>query len=127
MALEFLIELYTLRRVINSVNKVYFEGQQALFPQVVQGFEDLVGYIERLVDRYNGDLAEGLDNLRALVPEGDSQKSVEPFSLNLSTLDGLTEQQAKHDAAYLVDMAKVEALDTMGEKEKAVELLKRHV
>ncbi len=122
LAREFLIELYTLRRVINSVNQLYYEGQQALFPQVAQGFEELVGYIERLVDLYHRDLAEGLDRLMALLPEEDSQKSVEPFSIDVSTLDGLTEKPAKQDAAYLVDMARVEALDTMGEKEKAVEL-----
>ena len=63
----------------------------------------------------------------AILPEGDSQKSVEPFSLNVSTLDGVTEKPAKHETAYLVDMAKVEALDTMGESRKAVEILDRHV
>ncbi len=65
--------------------------------------------------------------LMALLPEGDSQKTIELFNLNVSTLDGLTEQPAKHETAYLVDMAKVEALDTMGENQKAVELLDRHV
>ncbi len=92
-----------------------------------QGFEELVGYIKKLVDLYNRDLADGLDHLMAITPKGDSQISVDSFSLNVSTLDGLTEKPAKHDAAYLVDMARVEALDTMGEKEKAVELLGRHV
>ena len=29
LAHEFLLELYTLRRVINSVNQLYYEGQQA--------------------------------------------------------------------------------------------------
>ena len=80
-----------------------------------------------MVDLYNRDLAEGLDHLIALLPKGDSQKSIEPFNLDVSTLDGLTEKPAKHEAAYLVDMAKVEALDTMGENRKAVELLERHV
>ena len=127
LAHDFLLELYTLRRVINSVNQLYYEGQQALFPQVAQGFEELVGYIERLVDLYNRDLAEELDRLIALMPEGDSPQSVEPFSLDASILEGLTEKQAEPDAAYLVDMAKVEALDTMGENQKAVELLERHV
>ena len=84
-------------------------------------------YIERLVDLYNRDLSDGLDSLIAILPKGDSQKSIEPFSLDLSTLDGLTKKPAKHEAAYLVDMAKVEALDTMGENRKAVELLERHV
>ena len=127
LAHEFLLELYTLRRVINSVNQLYYDGQQALFPQVAEGFQELVGYIERLVDLYNRDLAEGLDSLMAILPEGTSQKSAEPFRLDVSTLDGLTVKPGKQDAAYLVDMARVEALDTMGEKEKAVAILDRHV
>ena len=101
--------------------------RQRYLPKVAQGFEELVGYIERLVDLYNRDLAEGLDRLMALLPEGESQKSVEPFSLDVSILNGLIEKPAKHEAAYLVDMAKVEALDTVGENRKAVELLDRHV
>ena len=63
----------------------------------------------------------------ALLPDGDSKKSVEPFRLDVSTLDELTEKAAKHETAYLVDLAKVEALDTMGENRKAVDLLDRHV
>ncbi len=127
LAHEFLVELFTLRRVINSVNQLYYEGQQALFPQMAQGFEELVGYIERLVDLYNRDLAEGLDRLMALLPKRDSEQSIEPFNLDVSILDGLTEKPAKQDAAYLVDMARVEALDTMGENQKAVAILDRHV
>ena len=127
MAHEFLLELYTLRRVINSVNKLYYEGQQTLFPQVAQGFEELLGYIERLVNLYNRDLAEGLDRLIAMLPEGTSQKLDEPFTVDLLKLDGLTEKHSRHDAAYLVDMARVEALDTMGENQKAVQLLDRHI
>ena len=61
------------------------------------------------------------------LPERDFQKPIEPFSLDVPTLDGLTEKPAKHEAAYLVDMARVEALDTMGENRKAVQLLDRHV
>ena len=115
LAHDFLLELYTLLRVINSVNQIYYEGQQALFPQVAQGFEKLVGYIERLVDLYNRDLAGELDRLMALLPEGDTLQSVERFSLDASILEGLTEKPAKHEAAFLVDMAKVEALDTIGD------------
>ncbi len=105
MAHEFLLELYTLRRVINSVNQLYYKGQQSLFPQVCNGFEELVGYIERLVGLYNRDLVDGLDSLMALQPKGDSQKSLDPFSLNASTQDKLTEKPAKNETAYLADMA----------------------
>ena len=86
-----------------------------------------MAYIGKLVELYNRSLADGLDRLASLVPEGDSQKSDESFCLNPSTLDKLTEKPAQHQVAYLVDIAKVEALDTMGENRKAVELLDRHV
>ena len=86
-----------------------------------------MGYIERLVDLYNRYLAEGLDRLIAILPKGDSAQSNEPFSLDVSILDSPTEKPAKHDAAYLVDMARVEALDTIGENRRAIELLDRHV
>ena len=127
LAHDFLLELYTLRRVINSVNQLYYEGQQALFPEVAQDFDGLVDYIERLADLYNRNLAEGLDHLATLVPGHDSSKSDGPFFLDLSSLDKLSENPAKHQIAYLVDIAKVEALDTMGENQKAVELLDRYV
>ena len=39
----------------------------------------------------------------------------------------LTVKSTAHQVAYLVDMAKVEALDTMGENRRTVELLDRHV
>ncbi len=62
-----------------------------------------------------------------LLPKRDSEQSIEPFNLDVSILDGLTEKPAKHEAADLVDMARVEALDTMGENQKAVAILDRHV
>ncbi len=63
----------------------------------------------------------------ALLSNGDCQKLVEPFSLDLSTLDELTEQPVRHEASYLVGMARVEALDMIGESRKAVKLLERHL
>ena len=68
-----------------------------------------------------------MDGLAALMPQGDSKESDEPLKLDPPTLTKLAGNPAKHQAAYLVDMAKVEALDTMGENRKAVELLDRHV
>ena len=98
-----------------------------LFPKVAEGFDGLVDHIDKSADLYNRNLAEGLDRLATRVPEGGSQKTDEPFCLVLSTLGKLVAEPGKHQVAYLVDMAKIEALDTMGENGKAVELLDRHV
>ena len=116
-----------MHRVADSINRRYFEGQQVLFPQAAEGFDELVNYIERLVELYNRSIAQGLDYVAATVPRDDSQKVDEPFEVCLSALTELAEQPAKHRIAYLVDMAKVEALDTMGENRQAVELLDRLV
>ena len=88
---------------------------------------ELVDYVERLVTLYNRDLAEGLDLLEAVAPNSANGSPVESFSLGLEGLAKIAANPAIHQAAYLVDMAKVEALDTMGEHWKAVELLDRHV
>ncbi|MFQ6027185.1 MAG: hypothetical protein ACE5Q6_06815 [Dehalococcoidia bacterium] len=127
LARDFLLELYTLRQVIDSINQRYFEGHQVLFTKVAQGFKELVDHTERLVDLYSSNLSEELDRLATLLPEGDSEKSEESFHIDLPTLEELSGKSTRHQVAYLVDMAKVEALDTMGENRKAVELLDRHV
>ncbi len=81
---------------------------------MAQDFEGLAGYVDGQIGMYNRDLARRLDRLRAQLPEGDSQKSIEPFSLSASTLDRLTEKTADPQAAYLLDIAKAEALIRRG-------------
>ena len=103
-------------------------AQRVLFPKVDQGFKELVEHTERLVALYNGILAEGLDRLATLLPEEGSGIPDGPFNLDVSPLEKLAEKCIAHQADYLLDMARVEALDTLGEKNrKAVELLDRHV
>ncbi len=47
--------------------------------------------------------------------------------IDLPNLHEKTQGAATDHAAYLVDMAKAEALDTMGETERAVAIMDRHV
>ena len=97
-----------------------------LFPKEAEGFDELV-YIVRFNEFYNRNVAEGLDRMAALTPEGDSQKSDKPFDLNLTISRRLSGKTAKHKLSCLVDMAKVGALDTMEEGRNAAELLDQHV
>ncbi|MFQ6029304.1 MAG: hypothetical protein ACE5Q6_17650, partial [Dehalococcoidia bacterium] len=113
--------------VIDSINRRYFEGQQVLFPKVAQGFDELVDHTERLVGLYNGNLAEGLDQMTTMLPRGKPERPNEPFFLELAALQKLADKPVSQQVDYLVDMAKVEALDATGENCKAVELLDRHV
>ena len=49
------------------------------------------------------------------------------LQIDLPNLHEKTQRAATDPATYLVDMAKAEALDVMGETEKAVQLVDRHV
>ena len=70
----FLPEIYTLRGAIDSINQRYFDGQQALFPAVAEGFEQLLALAEKLVDIYNEALAGEIERLeRLLIETGDGQ------------------------------------------------------
>ena len=53
----FLIELYTLRGAINSINQRYFDGHQTMFPNMVKWFDRVVACVERLIGGFNGDIA----------------------------------------------------------------------
>ena len=68
-----------------------------------------------------------MDRLAAMVSEIDSYNSPEPFCLDVEDLEKLSGKSVDHQVTYLVDMARVEALDTLGENRKAVELLDRYV
>ena len=47
--------------------------------------------------------------------------------IDLPNLHGKTQGAATDQAAYLFDMAKAEALDAMGETEREVAMVDRHV
>ncbi len=94
---------------------------------MAQGFERLVGFVDRQIGMYNRDLAQRLDRLIALLVKGEAQKLTELFSPNASTPEGLTEKTAIPQAAYLLDIAKAEDLDQKGDNQNRVELLQRHV
>ena len=80
-----------------------------------------------MVGLYNANLSEALDRLATLLPQDETENPKEPFSLDLSHLETLTGKATAPQISYLVDMAKVEALDTLGDNRKAVELLDQHV
>ena len=62
-ALGFLPEIYTLRKAINSISQRYFDGQEALFPEVAGGFGQLLASAEKLFDIYNEALAGAIERL----------------------------------------------------------------
>ena len=127
LALRFVAEIYTLRGAVESINERYFEGLEALLPAVAEGFDDRVTLVEKTVDFFNESLAGDIERLEMLLAETGDGKDASPFTIDLESLVGNVHRAAKERVAYLVDMAKADALDLIGENRQALELVDRHV
>ena len=127
LALGFLSEIHALRRVIDTISQRYFDGQQILFPAVAEGFDQLLDLVEKTVAIYNGALAGDIERLEELSKEpGDGQRA-SPLTIDLAGLIESVQGTCREQVTYMVDMAKAEALDLLGENRQALELVDRHV
>ena len=126
-ALGFLPEIYTLRRAINSISQRYFDGQEALFPEVAEGFAQLLASAEKLVDIYNEALAEDVERLERLLMEMGYGQDESSLTIDLAGLIEDVQGAAREQVAHMVDMAKADALDLLGETRQAFDLVDRHV
>jgi hypothetical protein len=126
MAGDFLGELYSLRQVADTISQRYLDGGQVPFPFVAEEFVRLIGCIEELVVGYNEDFAKesGHETNSALegLPTVESSNFVDTAALEEAVAPG-----ARQHTAFLVDMARAEALNSMGEHQKAMELVDQHI
>ncbi len=126
LAEALLLELHTIRTAIKSINDGYLEAQQTLFPDSARGLDALVTFGDKLINIYNESLATGIDEARRALNDGpEEQKS--SLTIDVVELTKRTCEPAKDQMAYLVDMAKAEALDLMGEAGKGLTLVERYV
>ena len=98
-----------------------------MIPTVAEGFDQLLALVEKLVDIYNEALATDIESLeRLLIETGDGQDE-SPLTIDLAGLIENAQSAAREHVAYIVDMAKADALDLLGETRQAFELMDRHV
>ncbi len=81
----------------------------------------------KTVDIYNESLAAEPDYLARLVVETKDGQDEPPLTIDLAALIEGVEGAAREQVAYLVDMAKANALDFLGEPENAVKMVERYV
>ena len=78
----------TLRRVITSISQRHFDGQEALFPEVAEGFVQLLTAAKKLVGIYNEALAGDIERLEGLLGEGGDGQVEPPLTIDLAGLIG---------------------------------------
>ena len=68
-----------------------------------------------------------IEHLERLLIETRDGQDEAPLTIDLSGLIGNVEGAAREQVAYLVDMAKADALGLLGETRQAFELVDRHI
>jgi hypothetical protein len=111
MAGVLLTKLYAFRQAITKISQRYFDGEEVLFPDLVRSFADLIKYTEELL----------------VAPFNDGVAAKPEDKLDLEAFRQVAGNAVKEKISDLVNMAKAEALDAMGEHRAATELVERHV
>jgi hypothetical protein len=106
----FLTELQGLHLALRTISKRYFDQHDLLFPALAEGLNYLVKAMEGLVEMFNEDLA----------PKKRARADVVAVEARARTVGSA-------QMVFLVDMAKAEALDAMGENSAAVAIVERHI
>ena len=78
-----------------------------------------------MVDIYNEALAGDIERLERLLIETGNGQDESPLTIDLAGLVENVQGSAREQVAYMVDMAKAEALDLLGETRQAWELGER--
>ena len=108
----FLIEVYSFHDAAASISQHYFDEHQVLFPDLAKNLSNIMDSTEKLVGIFNDIFSSGTEQHGRMDME------------NIRRIIGMRTNQ---QTAYLVDMAKSEALENMGEKQAAIKLIERYL
>jgi hypothetical protein len=106
MAGASLTNLYAFRQAVIAIRQRYFDGVELLFPDSDRSLADLTKHTEELITSFS----------EQVIKKSEDKMNIEALRQSAGKI-------ASERVSYLVDMAKAEALDAMGENRAAVELI----
>ena len=110
MAGASLTNLYAFQQAVITIRQRYFDGVELLFPDLDRSLADLTKHTEELITSFNDQVIKKSED-----------------KINIEALRQDAGKIAAERVSYLVDMAKAEALDAMGEHRAATELVERYL
>jgi hypothetical protein len=110
MAGTLVLNLHGFQQTVTAIKQCYFDGEEILFSNSVKTLADLTKYTEELITEFNGRVAK------------QPEDKIDP-----AVLRTVADQTIAGHVSYLVDMAKAEALDALGENRAAAELTEKHL
>jgi hypothetical protein len=126
IASDFLGDLYSLQRAADAISRRYFDGRQLVFPAHGRSLARLVEVVEELAEGFNKDFANESVQETGLTPD-EIEATSSRSAIDIVALKQAVAPAAQQHTAFLVDMARAEALDAMGENRAAVAIVERHV
>ncbi len=122
---EALAEMAALRLALDAISKRYFEGREVLFADMEDAIARIGDGLAALAEVYNGWPGEERRSLHSTL--NAEAADADTFLIDASSMDEEARQGAAALVSYLVDMAKAEAVDMMGDRRGAVALARRHL
>jgi hypothetical protein len=111
MAGMLLTKLYAFRQAIATISQRYYDGEEVLFPDLVRSLTDLIKYTEELL----------------VAPFNDGVAAISEDKLDLEAIRQGVGNAVMQQISNLVNMAKTDALDAVGEHQAATELVERYI
>ena len=116
-----LAEVYTWERTVATLTERYFQGECPLLGEAEESLQQMVEQAEQLADWFN-DRVEFETATRAA-----NGKRMLPKAIDLNDVWCSTQSAAKEHANLLVDLARAEACELMGEHRQALAFAERHL
>lgn len=123
----FLAELYGLQQAAVSIGERYFDGQDLLFADVAERFQQILKAMETSVELFNDTIGQDLEKHRLLGLNRCLEEARISCGIDLAAIKRDVSQYSDEKIAYVVDMSKAEALEDLGDFRQAVVLVERHV
>ena len=105
-------ELYAFKQAVSCISRNYFDDHQILFPDYQTDLDEIIADYQENVQSFNDSIANGI-------------KSCEP--LDLADIRHISSQRVNQQFSSLVDHAKCEALDCLGEEEAATKIAEHYL
>jgi hypothetical protein len=116
-------ELYGWQGTISTLSERYFQGVNPLMPEVEERLTAMVTEGEQLVERFN----DALEMETAARKGTRKRKPPLPKRIDLEATKRSAQPTAESHASLLVDMARAEAHEMMGERKLALAFAGRHL
>ena len=118
-ALAFGQEVGALQQALSIIGQRYFEGTPLLLDDERQTLDGQRAFWQQLVGLF--------DDLVVAELESTSNEGERVLKLGLTAIEEAGKELSRDRAAYLVDLAKADALRTLGETNAAAEVMERHL